>query len=202
MQDESSACDLVDRIRRGDSEGMRELAERYRDELCRTIAIRLRQLNHRKRGGDGTEAAFRSEIVSVFNDTILRFVCRIRAGELQLTQREVVSYLVRIAMNLLSSQRRDYARMAASFEEDPAEIASDAPSAAQIAELRDLAAKYRSLATALPAVSQRVLEMRIEQGLSFAAIGEQLCIPENAARRRFSESLARLRKLGAELDLG
>jgi len=146
------------------------------------------------------ERSFRSEVNSVFHDALANLVVRIRSSDLTLDDQELMPYMVTIATNVLRSQvRKKEHRLSTGTETlDGTPADGNAPDVA--AEERDLVAKYRELLATLPEQCRRLVQLRIDEDLSFAEIGELLDMKENSARARYADCLARLRRLGGDLS--
>jgi RNA polymerase sigma factor (sigma-70 family) len=191
--------ELVVRIRRGDPDALRKLAETYGEPLRRIIAVQLRRFGMgRRRGQTSRDDLFQSEVHSVFNDAFLRFVKEVQRGRLELTDHQIIPYITRIATNLLTTQlRRPGNRNILPAESLDLPCPDDSTIDGLLAD-RELASKYLRLLTNLPEKCQRLISSRLHAGMTFAEIGAHVGMPENAARARYSECLARLRALGGD----
>ncbi|MEY4181092.1 MAG: sigma factor [Planctomycetota bacterium] len=191
--------DLVVRIRKGDPEAARQLAESYGEPLRRIISVQLRKYRAGQRKGASSHGdPFRSEVHSLFNQAFIHFVERMKHGNCDLKDHQIIPYMVRIATNLLATKlRRPESRHAWLSESSDMPSWRDSP-VDDLVEERELAAKYQSLLAKLPDKCQRLIEGRIKDGKSFAELGEFLGMPENSVRARYSECLEKLRDMGGD----
>lgn len=191
--------ELVDRIRRGDPDALRTLAENYGEPLRRIIAVQLRRFGMGRRDGTTSrDDLFQSEVHSVFNDAFLRFVSEIQRGTLKLRDHQIIPYVMRVATNLLLTQLRrsgNRHNLPADFLDLP--CPHDSKIEDSLAD-RELAAKYQCLLDKLPEKCRRLISSRLDAGMTFAEIGTLFGMSENASRARYSECLAKLRIMGRD----
>jgi RNA polymerase sigma-70 factor (ECF subfamily) len=198
MPAEPSEPNLVNRIRRGDSNAVQELVESYGEELCRIICTRMRSFRMGRRGGSRQDDDFRSEVNSVFHNSLTKLIERIRSSDLKLENESLVPYLVTIATNVLRSEMRTKESKSTHGQLLLEQSIDTGKRPETLAEEREMISKYRVLLTALPERFQTLIRLRIEEELSFDQIGERLGMGANAARARYSECVSKLRLLAID----
>ncbi len=198
MPADPSELNLVSRIRRGDSNAVQELVESYGEELCRIISTRLRSFRMGRRGGSRQDDEFRSEVNSVFHNSLTRLIERIRSSDFKLEDESLVPYLATIAANVLRSETRRKDNKSVHGEVLLEQSIDTGKRPETLAEEREMVSKYRVLLTALPERFQTLIRLRIEEELSFDQIGERLGMGANAARARYSECVSKLRLLATD----
>ncbi len=198
MPADPAESNLVSRIRRGDANAVQELVESYGEELCRIISTRMRKFRMGRRGGSRQDDEFRSEVNSVFHNSLTKLIERIRSSDLRLEDESLVPYLVTIATNVLRSELRSKDSKSARGEVLLEQSIDTGKRPETLAEQREMISKYRVLLTALPERFQALIRLRIEEELSFDQIGERLGMGANAARARYSECVSKLRLLATD----
>lgn len=174
---------LLDRARAGDREAQGLLIGRYADDVYRVTSGVLR--DH-----DLAQDAAQDTFVNV-----LRGIGSFRG------QASLRTWIMRIAANAAttigrrSTRRREQPLDAA----EPVALENDAGSAA---ETRADAQRLEALLARLPPKQRMAVTLRIQQDLSYAAIGEIIDCSEGAARVNYHLGIRRLREMAEhERDL-
>jgi RNA polymerase sigma-70 factor, ECF subfamily len=169
---------LVDRARNGDSDAREQLVRRYLPDVYRVTA---RVLADRQLAEDAAQDAF----VNALN-ALDRY-----RGEASFR-----TWLLRIAVNSARTlARRQWRRREVGLSVVTEQAPSTDPDPAAGAERRDEARRLQGWIERLPRKQRLAVELRINQGLSYAEIGSILECTEGAARVNYHLGIKRLREL-------
>ena len=159
---------LMLEFQRGSREAFSELFARYRERI---YGFFRRRLNHAARAEELAQETFMAVL---------------RAVERYEPRAAFRSYLFGIAMNLLAAERRKAGR-----EEPGAASNPDPP----VTENRDAALVVRQALERLEVTDREVLLLREYEQLSYAEIGELLCVPVGTVRSRLFRARLALKEL-------
>ena len=185
--------------RRGSRAAQGTLFQRYYAQVERIAHAQLR----RAFGGRGTSLSARFSTADVVQDAFLALFSNIHAFA-GTSEGEFVNYLATLVRNRAlqtvhfhQATRRDWRRHYNSLESFAPDLLAVFPDASLAmndpARHSDFEAQYRSALDSLPTHERQVLRARIEFGLGFTALAEQLGYPSRyAARRAFFAAQARL----------
>ncbi len=184
---------LLGRVRSGDEEAARELLVRYEAQVRLVVRRQLpRLLRSRFDSLDFLQSVWGS------------FFRQVRTGPDEFVQpRTLVAFLAKVAKNKVideyrkaSSQKADLSREVSlsSPGSSTQDLASEEPSASDVAEAREALARLQDL---LPDDRRIVVELRV-QGLSTREIGEQLDISERTVRRTLEDLRRRAGEIAGE----
>jgi RNA polymerase sigma-70 factor (ECF subfamily) len=172
----ATEADLVRRAAGGDQEAFAALVRRYQSPL---VSFAYRYLGSREEAEDVAQDAF---VRAYFALKDLR------------NSRAFAAYLFRIALNL---SRKRWARRAVCAPGPPA----PQPSAEAEALARAEWDRVARAITELPEEYRAPVSLRVDDGLSFAEIGELLGVSEGACRMRYHRARQMLREqLGYEAE--
>ena len=165
--------DLVDKARAGDREARAALVERYWDRLHRWLSHLTRD---RHAAEDLTQEAFLRAFAQMG---------KLRPGS------NFAAWLFRIGHNAFANACRGRGRRDPLPDNLADRAAGPADQAASSEALRDLAAAMGGI----PAEFRAALLLRVEEGLSFRAIGQVLGLTEETARWRVFKARQKLMNL-------
>ena len=190
---------LLNAGRRGNPAAQATLYRRYFAQVERIAHAQLR----RAAGGRGTSLSARFSTADVVQDAFLALFDHLHAFAGS-SEGEFVNYLATLVRNRAlqavrfhQATRRDWRRQYNSLESFAPDLLAVLPDASLAmndpARHSEIEALYRSALDSLPAHERQVLRARIEFGLGFTALAEQLGYPSRyAARRAFFAAQARL----------
>jgi RNA polymerase sigma factor (sigma-70 family) len=192
----SSADDehWVARLRDGDRNAAEEFLFKYRDEICRYIAIVLRSKSavpaaHTPRGDD-----FNSTVESIFNAAWMKLISRLQSGSFDGDGSDrIIAYLNRIARNQIFEKNRQLRRYPVQLGDDESRLLSATPSPVDQALEQEFALAFESLIASLAAPDQQLVRMR-QAGKTFPEIAEILGRPEPSLRAAHSRLIRFLRE--------
>lgn len=188
---------LLRRWRDGDEQGLHEVLALH---LPAVLAIVRAQL--------GRELRQKLESDDLVQDTIVEFL-RYGPAMPPVDTEHFRALLVRIVSHQIcdrskwfqaARRRMDRERTLGSTTQATIPAAGLDP--AQVAERADLTTRLRLSLELLPERDRRVLVLRDWQGRSFAEVGQDLGVGEEAARGAWRRAVARLRALMADLRTG
>ena len=170
---------LLDRARGGDREAQGMLISRYADDVYRLTA---RLLSDRDLARDAAQDAF----INVLNGL----------GSFR-GQASVRTWILRVAANAAMTLGRRQTRR----REIPLETAANAPAAArdtgdEVAARLD-ATRMEALLAQLPPKQRMAVILRIQNGLSYAEVGDVIDCSEGSARVNYHLGIRKLRELAA-----
>jgi RNA polymerase sigma-70 factor (ECF subfamily) len=169
---------LIDRARAGDREAQEVLV---RQHLRDVYAVAFRLLGDRDLAEDASQDAMLNALGALD---------RFRGAS------SFRTWLLRIAMNsALSIGRRRTRRRELSLVTDEHDVAAGEDDAESAATTRFEAARAAEQLKRLPPKQRAAVELRVNQGLSFAEVGEVLDCSEGAARVNYHLGIKRLREL-------
>lgn len=185
--------------RRGSRVAQGTLFRRYLPQVERIAHAQLR----RQHAGRGTDLAARFSTADIVQEVFYNLLRRLAAFD-GTSEGEFISYVKSIVRSrVIDSVRfhqaspRDLRRHVSALESFAPELldALPAPSTAMNdpETASDLEAQYRAILASFPAREREVLHARIELGLCFTELAEQLGYPSRyAARRAFFAAQSRL----------
>ncbi len=184
---------LLGRVRAGDEAAARELLVRYEAQVRLVVRRQLPKL-----------LRSRFDSLDFLQSVWGSFFRQMRAGPEEFVQpRALVAFLAKVAKNKVideyrraSSRKADLSREESLWSRGSAtpELASEEPSASDVAEARETLARLQDL---LPDDRRVVIELRVE-GLSTREIGEKLAISERTVRRTLEDLRRRAEEIAGE----
>jgi RNA polymerase sigma-70 factor, ECF subfamily len=207
MSAESSEADLLEQARAGNAQALSEIFARYRDRLCRMVAVRL---DWRLRA--------RIDASDVVQDAYLEVATRLpeylREPKLPLflwLRLVVGERLTTLHRHHLGTRMRDAGREVALYR-DPMPAASSAALAAQLlgddtspseaAVRAERLMRLREALQALEPIDREILALRHFEQLNRAETARVLGIEESAAAKRYVRALKRLKDVLADMPGG
>lgn len=166
---------LAQRFREGDRDAFGELVQRHQRGVYFLV---WRYVRHDEDARDITQAAFVrawNSAASFRGDAAFR------------------TWIYRIAANLALNWLRDHGR----WKLDPLDeqLHSDGDGAAEQLDQARAADQLRAAVAALPGKQRLVVDLRVQEGLSFREVAEIAECSEDAAKANFHHALKRLRAL-------
>lgn len=181
MQD-GDLAGLVDEARRGDSDALAALFDRFYDGVYRFAYVRLGSV------ADAEEAA---------SETFMQMVRSIKRFRWQGSS--FAAWLFRIARNVVADEQRRRSRRGEDLRSEVDDEAL-APGADEPVVARAEAEEMRSMLATLPAEQRQVLELRFAAGLGTEEIAQVMDKSAGAVRIQQMRALEALRRgLGAEV---
>jgi RNA polymerase sigma-70 factor, ECF subfamily len=168
---------LLERARSGDADARNELVRRHLDDVYRLTS---RILGNRDLAQDATQDAFVNALGALH---------RFRGDS------SFRTWLLRIAVNTARSAGRRQVRRREVNLVLADDTAMGGPDPATRTEHSLEAARAEKVLATLPRKQRLAVGMRIQQGLSYAEIGQALDCSEGAARVNYHLGLKRLREL-------
>ncbi len=166
---------LVERFRAGDRDAFGELVLRHQRGVYFLV---WRYVRSEEDARDLTQAAF----VRAWNN----------AGAFR-GDSAFRTWMYRIAVNLALNLLRDHRHWQTAELSD--QLVSDAPEAPELLERALQADQLRAAISALPSKQRLVVDLRVQEGLSFRQVAEIAECSEDAAKANFHHALKRLRQL-------
>jgi RNA polymerase sigma-70 factor (ECF subfamily) len=166
---------LVERFRSGDRGAFGDLVQRHQRGVYFLV---WRHVRHEEDARDITQAAF----VRAWNN----------AGAFR-GDSSFRTWIYRIASNLALNWLRDRGRW--KLDELSDQLVSDAVDAPELLDQALAADQLRVAIAALPSKQRLVVDLRVQEGLSFREVAEIADCSEDAAKANFHHGLKRLRGL-------
>jgi RNA polymerase sigma-70 factor (ECF subfamily) len=179
MSSPTDEADLLGRLQQGDRAAFAQCVAEHQQVVWRMV---WRYVRNDADASDLTQAAF------------------VRAWQSAPQFRgdaSIRSWLVRIACNLALNHLRDRGRWRGG-EVEPDTLAAGDPDAVPAFELlaeRESQAQLRAAVAGLPAKQRLVVELRVQEELSFREVADAAECSEDAAKANFHHAMKRLRSL-------
>jgi RNA polymerase sigma-70 factor (ECF subfamily) len=174
---EPDDASLIDRARAGDREAQEVLVRRH---LSAAFALAVRILGDRDQAQDAAQDAMMNALAA-----LQRF-----RGESSFR-----TWLLRITVNSAKSVGRRQTRRREVSLTVVEETAGDDVDPEGVASLKDEAERASRMLQRLPPKQRAAVELRVNQGLSYAEVGEVLNCSEGAARVNYHLGIKRLREM-------
>lgn len=188
---------LLQRWRDGDEQGLHEVLALHLPAVLEIVRTKL-----------GRELRQKLESDDLVQDAIVEFLRYgpamppVGAEHFRGLLVRIVSHQICDRSKWFQAARRRMGRERTLGSTTQATIPAAGLDPAQLAERADLTTRLRLSLELLPERDRRVLVLRDWQGLSFAEVGQDLGVGEEAARGAWRRAVARLRALMADLRTG
>ena len=180
---------LSKRIRSGDEQAIGEFTKKYEEEILRILRIQLRKTKPFQNSFPTAGSPTSTNINSLFNESLLRLITKIKKDELDQTDKILLLKLFKISKNLLIDRlrHRTVARNV-SIESSTDPAIDDDPPGKKI-ELEEESQKAQMYLAELPKFQQDIFNLKAS-GMSFEEIGKLFNKSAGAIRAEY----ARIRK--------
>jgi DNA-directed RNA polymerase specialized sigma24 family protein len=165
MSLESNRAGIAERIIAGDTNAQKDFLEKYKEQICRSIRIRLIRSRIVQNWGyqAGDPKSFDSRVESLFNESFARLLVRLHKNNLNLDDEKLCGYLYRISQNIILDRAK---RKNLCFEH-PDELLNLMASNACCdlsADINEIASKIRDEIEKMPAETRQIFERQMETG--------------------------------------
>jgi len=164
MPSDYKDANIVTRIRSGDVMAQQEFIEKYKDQICRSIRLRLGGNANQKRVHNQGQGYHDSRVESIFNASMIRFFERLERGLLKIEDEQLVGYVFTISIRILIDRERRRKTLLMEGGDTDMQLPDTRRGPEYEIETNDLANKVRSLISSFPetdrAVAEKILSLQ------------------------------------------
>jgi DNA-directed RNA polymerase specialized sigma24 family protein len=179
---------MVTRIRSGDANAQQEFIDKYKEQICRSIRLRLGGGANQKRGLKQGQADPDSRVESLFNASMIRFLKRLERGVLDIKDEKIVGYVFTISKRIVIDRERRRKTIPMEGGDTDLQLPDTRTTPEYEIETKDLASKVQSLISSLPEADREVAKKVL--GFQDNEIG----LPDTSSSASLRSKWFRLRK--------
>jgi len=188
MSSEVPDTNIVTRIRSGDAKAQQEFIDKYKEQICRSIRLRLGGGANQKRGLKQDQEYPDSRVESLFNASMIRFLKRLERGVLDIKDEKIVGYVFTISKRIVIDRERRRKTILMEGGDTDIQLPDTGRTPEYQIETKDLASKVQSLISSLPEADRVVAKKML--GLQDNEIG----LPDTTSSGALRSKWFRLRK--------
>ena len=188
MRSDVTNANIVTRIRSGDVRAQQEFIAKYKDQICRSIRLRLGGIANQTRVHNQGREHLDSRVESVFNASMIRFFERLERGLLEIEDEKLVGYVFTISTRILIDRERRRKAIVMEGGDTDMQLPDTRRGPEYEIETKDLANKVQSLISLFPEADRAFAEKML--GLQDKEIEPSATESRAAVRSKWS----RLRK--------